>query len=78
MENLQNNETLNQNQFPEPTVSGAYGHGWEIMKKNFPELLLVLFIQILLSVPMGFTSMFFNIQYIGNFGSIGKVGGEKL
>jgi len=67
METLQNNENMNQNQIPETTVSGAYGHGWVILKKFFPELLLVFFVQILLSVPMGFTSMFFNVQYVGAF-----------
>ncbi|MEI6682789.1 MAG: YciC family protein [Bacteroidota bacterium] len=55
MEINQNNENQNQMQLPEPTVSGTYGHGWEIMKKNFPELLLVMLIQVLLSLPVGFT-----------------------
>jgi uncharacterized membrane protein len=67
MENLQNNENIDQGQLPEPTVSGVFGHGWEILKKKFPELLLVLLVQILLSAPMGFTSMFFNMQYVGTF-----------
>jgi uncharacterized membrane protein len=67
MEIIQNDENRNQSQLPEPTVSGVFGHSWEILKKYFPELLLVLFIQMLLSLPMGFGSMFFNMEYIGTF-----------
>jgi len=67
METLQNNENMNQNQIIETSVSGAYGHGWGILKKHFPELLLVFLVQLLLSVPMGFTSMFFDVQYVGAF-----------
>ncbi|MEI6172767.1 MAG: hypothetical protein WCR01_03385 [Bacteroidota bacterium] len=67
MENLQNNENGNNNLLPEPTVSGSFGHGWETLKKNFPELLLVLFIQILLSAPMGLTHTMFNMAYFGTF-----------
>jgi uncharacterized membrane protein len=67
MENLQNNGNVNQTQLPEPGVSGVFGHGWEILKKYFPELLLVLFVQMLLAAPMGFTSMFFNLEYVSTF-----------
>ncbi|MEI7498909.1 MAG: YciC family protein [Bacteroidota bacterium] len=67
MENTQSNEIINQSQLPEPTVSGSYGHGWVILKKYFPELLLVLLVQVLLSAPMGFTGIFFNVQYVGTF-----------
>jgi uncharacterized membrane protein len=67
MEIIQNTENQNQSQLPQSTVSDVYGHGWETLKKYFPELLLVFFIQVLLSIPMGFTSMFFNIEYIGTF-----------
>jgi uncharacterized membrane protein len=67
MEIIQNDEMLNQAQFPEPTVSGVFGHSWEILKKYFPELLLVLFIQMLLSLPMGFGNMFFPIHPAGMF-----------
>jgi uncharacterized membrane protein len=67
MEIIQNEETLNQPGLPEATVSGVFGHSWEILKKNIPELLLVLFIQLLLSAPMGFTGMFFDMQYVGEF-----------
>ena len=63
MEIIQNDENLNQLKFPEPTVSGTFGHGWEIMKKNFPELLLVLLIQMLLSLPMGFGGRVFSMHY---------------
>ncbi|MEI7660707.1 MAG: YciC family protein [Bacteroidota bacterium] len=65
MEIIQNDEKLNQPQLPEPTVSGTYGHSWEILKKNFPELLLVMLIQMLLSVPMGFTHIFYSLQFGG-------------
>jgi uncharacterized membrane protein len=67
MEIIQNEQTFNQSNFPEPSVSGVFGHSWDILKRNFPELLLVLIVQILLSLPMGFTSMFFNMQYVGTF-----------
>jgi len=63
MEINQNNENQNQMRLPEPTVSGTYGHGWEIMKKNFPELLLVILLQMLLSLPMGFSRVFHPIQF---------------
>jgi uncharacterized membrane protein len=67
MEIIQNDEMLNQAQFPEPTVSGVFGHSWEILKKYIPELLLVLFIQMLLSLPMGFGNMFFPMDFAGMF-----------
>jgi len=67
MEIIQNNENQNQSQLPEPSVSGSYGHGWDIMKKNFPELLLVLFIEMLLSLPIGLTPYIFNMQYTESF-----------
>jgi hypothetical protein len=67
MEIMQTDQNLNQSKLPEATVSGVFGHGWEILKKNIPELLLVLFVQLLLSAPMGFTSMFFNMQYVDTF-----------
>ena len=70
MEIIQSDEKLNQPQLPEPTVSGTFGHSWEILKKNFPELLLVILIQMLLSVPMGFTHIFYSLQ----FGSIMTTG----
>ena len=69
MEIIQNNENPDQLPLPEPTVSGVYGYSWNILKQKFPDLLLVLLVQMLLTVPMGFTSMFFNIQYVGTFTS---------
>jgi uncharacterized membrane protein len=67
MEIIQNQDQGNQSQLPEASVSGVFGHSWEILKKYFPELLLVLFVQMLLSLPMGFGSMFFSTQYMGTF-----------
>jgi uncharacterized membrane protein len=43
---------------PEPAVSNLFQHGWETMKKNFPELLLVFFLQLLLSLPASFSNVF--------------------
>jgi uncharacterized membrane protein len=37
----------------DPTYSGAFSHGWQTMKKYFIELLLVIFVFILLSIPLG-------------------------
>jgi hypothetical protein len=42
----------------EPTYSGAFSHGWQTMKKYFIELLLVIFVLILLSLPMGLFNNF--------------------
>ena len=67
MEIIQNDEMLNQVQFPEPTVSGVFGHSWEILKRYIPELLLVLFVEMLLSLPMGFGNMFFPMHFPGMF-----------
>jgi uncharacterized membrane protein len=67
MEIIQNDQTQIQPAFPEPTVSGVFGHGWEILKSKFLELLLVMLIQMLLSAPMGMTSMIFNLEYVGTF-----------
>jgi uncharacterized membrane protein len=65
MEIIQNDQTPIQPSFPEPTVSGVFGHSWEILKSKFLELLLVMLIQMLLSAPMGMTSMIFNLEYSG-------------
>ena len=67
MEIIQNEANLNQPQLPEPTVSGVFGHSWEIMKKNFPELLLVLIIQFILSAPMGFGHTHWSPGFSGGF-----------
>ena len=42
---------------PEPAVSSLLQHGWETMKKNFPELLLVFFLQLLLSLPVSLSNV---------------------
>jgi hypothetical protein len=42
----------------EPTYSGAFSHGWQTMKKYFIELLLVIFVLILLSLPIGLVNSF--------------------
>jgi uncharacterized membrane protein len=50
----------------EPTYSGAFSHGWHTMKKYFIELLLVIFVLILFSIPMGIMNSFVDRD---NFGS---------
>jgi len=72
MEIIQNTEILNSSLLPEPTVSGTFGHAWEIMKKRFPELLLVMLIQMVLSAPTGAKHLLFawsdaNVYTIGMF-----------
>ena len=49
-----------------PTVSGTFGHGWESLKKYFPELLLLLFIIILFSLPMGLVDAFVDKESFGH------------
>ena len=63
MENNQNEERFNQAQAPDASVSGVFGHSWEILKRKFPELLLIVLVQILFSMPFGFGSMFFPGHY---------------
>ncbi len=41
-----------------PTVSFTYGHGWNTMKKMFPEYLLILFIILIFSLPLGLVNGF--------------------
>jgi uncharacterized membrane protein len=67
MEIIQNEENANQSGYPEPGVFDVFGHAWEILKRNIPELLLVLFVQMLLSIPMGFGNMFFPGYFGGEF-----------
>ncbi len=67
MENNQNEERFNQAQAPDASVSGVFGHSWEILKRKFPELLLIVLVQILFSMPFGFGSMFFPGHYMGSF-----------
>jgi hypothetical protein len=45
------NSDLGSNPVPEASYGGSFSHGWEIMKKHFLELLVVIFLQILLSLP---------------------------
>ena len=42
----------------DPTYSGAFSHGWHTMKKYFIELLIVIFVLILISLPMGIVNSF--------------------
>jgi hypothetical protein len=42
----------------QPTVSSAFSRGWDTLKKYFPELLLILLILILFSLPMGLVNAF--------------------
>jgi len=49
----------------DPSYSGAFSHGWQTMKKYFIELLLVIFVLILLSLPMGLVNSFVDSDTIG-------------
>jgi len=51
---------------PEATVGGAYGHGWQILKKNFLELLLVIFIIMLINAPLSWFNK--NVDFISSYG----------
>ena len=42
----------------DPTYSGAFSHGWLTMKKYFIELLVVILVLILFSIPMGIVNSF--------------------
>jgi uncharacterized membrane protein len=42
----------------DPTYSGAFSHGWHTMKKYFIELLVVILVLILFSIPMGIVNSF--------------------
>jgi uncharacterized membrane protein len=65
METNENNVTVDQAQIPEPTVSGVYGHSWEVMKKYFPELLLVVIVETLFSLPLGLAGILFEPMFTG-------------
>jgi uncharacterized membrane protein len=56
MENVNNPSVQMPNNHPEATFSGAYQVGWETLKKLFPELLVVLLVQTLVSLPVGFAN----------------------
>ena len=61
----QNNSVSGSNPVPEATYSGSFSHGWETMKKYFLELLLVILLQILLSLPFGLINTFNNNHSFG-------------
>jgi uncharacterized membrane protein len=50
----------------ESTYSGAFGHGWDTMKKYFIELLLVIFVLILFSIPMAIMNSFVDRDTFGS------------
>jgi uncharacterized membrane protein len=66
MEIIQNDQPQDQLQLPEATVSGVFDHSWKILKKNIPELLLLMFLEMLLSMPIGFGNTVFSIDYSGS------------
>lgn len=47
---------------PEASYGGAFAHGWQMMKKHFVELLVVILLQMLLSIPFGFGNWFADEQ----------------
>ena len=49
----------------DPSYSGAFSHGWLTMKKYFIELLVVIFVLILFSIPMGIVNSFVDIVGFG-------------
>jgi uncharacterized membrane protein len=53
----------------DPTYSGAFSHGWHTMKKYFIELLIVIFVLILISLPMGLVNSFVDRATFGYFSS---------
>ena len=50
---------------PDPSYSNSFSHGWATMKKNFLELLLVIFIQIMMSLPIGFADTVVDRETVG-------------
>ena len=51
---MENTTIENHINYPlEPTVGSSYGMSWEVMKKNFLELLLVVVIYFAISIPAG-------------------------
>jgi uncharacterized membrane protein len=49
----------------EATISDTFGHGWETLKKYFPEMLLILCLLILFSLPMGLVNAFADQKSFG-------------
>lgn len=46
-------------------VSDVYGHGWDTLKKYFPEMLLLFFLQMLLAMPMSLIEVFVDPESFG-------------
>ncbi len=51
----------------DPSVSGAFGMGWETLKRFFPELLLILLLQLVVSLPVGLGQIIFYPTFVGEF-----------
>jgi uncharacterized membrane protein len=51
----------------ESTYSGAFSNGWDTMKKYFIDLMLVIFVLILFSIPMGIINSFIDMHTFGYF-----------
>ena len=62
----QNNFVTGNDTVPESSYGGSFSHGWEIMKKHFVELILVVLLQILLSLPFGLGNVFIERDTFGN------------
>lgn len=58
-------ESQSQISLPENSVSGFYSHAWHTLKNNFPELLLVFLLQIVVSLPTGLGSFIFDPYLTG-------------
>lgn len=50
--NMENQEQLNKITAPTPDIGDAFGHGWDILKKYFIELLLVSIISAIILTPL--------------------------
>lgn len=51
----------------DPSVSGAFGQGWETLKRFFPEMLLIFLLQVVVSLPVGMGKYIFYPTFIGGF-----------
>jgi len=58
---------MNANLTIDPTYSGAFSHGWQTMKKYFIELLVVILVLILFSIPMGIVNSYLDTNSFGYF-----------
>jgi hypothetical protein len=65
---MEENQTTNTAQpvIINAAISDTFGHGWETLKKFFPELILLVFIQILFSLPMGLVNAFADQESFGH------------